>query len=333
LRIQYEGEARFLRALTYFNIVRLWGNAPLILQPITTQEAYSQVRNNASEIYSAIEADLIFAEQLPKKYADDADLGRATSGAAKVLLAKVYLTQRKQNEAVVLLEDLITNYAEVYGLQPTPEDIFDVTKKMNKEIVFAVRFSKTIPGENSSTHDAYTNKFGLDAALLSGYKGTDKRKALLGYTRINSTFIVKKYAEAPDPTTNNIGFDFPVLRWADVLLMYAEALNEVGYSSDETGAAFTALNAVRSRATASLYNNTTLTDQSSFREAVLLERRLELPLENHRWFDLLRTGKAIDAMKVVKLDITDNDLLYPIPESEVLIMNNPTGFPQNPGYE
>jgi hypothetical protein len=332
LRTQYEGEARFLRALAYFNIVRLWGNAPLILSPITTQEAYSQTRKSVNDIYVAIEADLDFAKQLPENYTADADLGRATSVAAKTLLAKVYLTQKKYREAASLLEDLVINYSDTYSLQDTPADVFDVTKKMNKEILFAVRFSKTIPGESSSTHDAYTNKFGMDAALLSSYKGSDKRKALLSYTRVNSTFIVRKYADTPDLSTNGVGVDFPVLRWADVLLMYAEALNEVAYSGDETAAAFSALNAVRRRASASLYTAAILPDQNSFREAVWLERRLELPLENHRWFDLLRTGKAIEAMKAVKLDITGNDLLYPIPESEVLIMNNPAGFPQNPGY-
>jgi tetratricopeptide (TPR) repeat protein len=332
LRTQYGGEARFLRALAYFNIVRLWGDAPLILTPVTTQEAYSQTRNSVSDIYAAIETDLDFAKQLPEKYDGDADMGRATSAAAKTLLAKVYLTQKKFSEAIPLLEDLVTNYGDSYGLQNTPEEVFDVTKKMNKETVFAVRFSKTIPDESSSTHDAYTNKFGLDAALLSAYKGSDKRKALLSYTRVNSTFIVKKYADTPDLATGGVGVDFPVLRWADVLLMYAEALNEAAYGNDETDAAFTALNAVRGRAGASLYTAATLPDQDSFREAVWLERRLELPLENHRWFDLLRTGKAIEAMKTVKLDITENDLLYPIPESEILIMNNPSGFPQNPGY-
>jgi tetratricopeptide (TPR) repeat protein len=332
LKTQYEGEARFLRALAYFNIVRLWGDAPLLLKPITTQETYSQVRNNRNDIYEAIESDLIFAGQLPKKYTNDFDLGRVTSASAKALLAKVYLTQEKYEDAVTVLEDLINNYTDIYGLQDTPEKVFDITEKMNKEIVFAVRFSKTIPDETSSTHDAYTNTFGLDAALLSEYKDSDKRKTLLSYTRVNSTFVVNKYADTPDPSTNGVGVDFPVLRWADVLLMYAETLNEIAYSNDESGAAFTALNKVRNRATATLYTNTTLTDQNTFREAVLLERRLELALENHRWFDLLRTGKAIEAMNAVRLNITENDLLYPIPESEVSIMNNPTGFPQNPGY-
>jgi hypothetical protein len=333
LQIQYEGEARFLRALAYFNIVRMWGKAPLILNPITTQESYSQVRNSVDDIYAAIEADLIFARQLPAKYTDKNDEGRATSGAAKALLAKVYLTRKQYPDAVAVLEDLVTNYREIYDLQPEPGDVFNVNNKMNTEIIFAVRFSKNIAGETSSTHDAYTNKFGLDAALLSGYKGSDKRKALLSYTRVNSTFIVKKYADTPDISSGGMGVDFPVLRWADVLLMYAEALNETGYSNDESGPAFTALNAVRNRAAASLYNNTQLSGQDAFRDAVLLERRLELPLENHRWFDLLRTGKAIEAMAAVNLTITENDWLYPVPESEVLIMNNPEGFPQNPGYE
>jgi len=149
---------------------------------------------------------------------------------------------------------------------------------------------------------------------------------------INSKWVVKKFGDYPDPITKQIGFDLPVLRYADVLLMYAEALNEGAYSNDVNGRAFTVLNAVRNRAEATPYTAADLPDQKSFREAVWLERRLEMPLENHRWFDLLRTGQAINALAAVGLQISANDLLYPIPESEVLIMDNPVGFPQNPGY-
>ena len=89
---------------------------------------------------------------------------------------------------------------------------------------------------------------------------------------------------------------------------------------------------MRTRSGATALTAADLPDQDTFRRAVWQERRLELALEGHRWFDLVRTGQAIEAMRAVKLDITEDDLLYPIPESEILIMNNPTTFPQNPGY-
>ena len=115
-----------------------------------------------------------------------------------------------------------------------------------------------------------------------------------------------------------------------MLLMLAEALNEVGYQAG--GEAFTHLNAVRTRAGLPAYTASDLGTQAAFRDAVLLERRLELPLELHRWYDLLRTGEAKEAMEAVGLTIQDFQLLFPIPNSQVLIYDNPTGFPQNPGY-
>lgn len=331
LRIRYESEARFLRGLAYFNVVRLWGAAPLILKPISTQEAESQIRNSVSDIYAAIEDDLVFAKQLASKYSS-AEAGRATSGAAIALLGKVYLTQGKFPQAASVLEDLTTNYTSVYGLESTPQDVFNVDNKLNKEVLFAVCYSKKISGEGANAVDAFTNKFGLDNAILSAYEATDLRADLLTYININAKWTVKKYGDYPDATTGQLGFDFPVLRYADALLMYAEALNEVSYKNNVNSPAFTALNAVRNRAKATPYTVVDLPDQQSFRKAVWLERRLELPLENHRWFDLLRTGEAITAMAAIGQQITSNDLLYPIPESEVLIMNDPVGFSQNPGY-
>ena len=330
-RAQYEGEARFLRALTYFNMVRFWGDIPLVLDPITTQEAYQLKRDPVETVYASIEGDLQLAQSLPKSYSDNDDLGRATSGAAKALLAKVYLTEKKYAEAVTLLQDLTTNYTDVYGLEGNVADVFRVDNKLNKEILFAVHYSKSISGETSSIHDAYS-KFDLADELYDGYARNDARAELIESTRIDGQYIVNKFADTKDPNTLGVGVDFPVLRYSDVLLMYAEALNEAGYDANESGAAFTALNQVRTRSGATALTAADLPDQDTFRQAVWQERRLELALEGHRWFDLVRTGQAIEAMRAVKLDITEDDLLYPIPESEILIMNNPTTFPQNPGY-
>ena len=141
LKKQYEGEAMFLRALAYFNIVRLWGAAPLILKPVTAAEAKSYGRSAVADVYKAIEEDLEVASGMLTSAYDDDNLGRATSVAAKALLAKAYLTQQKWSAAATLLDNIVKDYSSKYGLQNTVADVFDVNQEMNKEILFAVRYS------------------------------------------------------------------------------------------------------------------------------------------------------------------------------------------------
>lgn len=333
LKSQFEGELRFLRALHYFNLVRLWGAAPLILTPVTASDAQKIGRNSTAELYAAIETDLNQAVTLlPVSYANTADLGRATQGSAKALLSKVYLTEQKYPQAVSLLKDLATSAnAYKYSLLPNVADVFSVNNKMNAEVIFAVRFNKTIPGQGHGLN-TYFNQPGLDPKLISGYGATDTRKDLLNTTTVDANDKpVNKYYDTFDPNNKTLGNDFIVLRYADVLLMYAEALNETGYSTD----AFQYLNAVRSRAHATAYATTDLPDQISFRNAVLNERRLEMPLELHRWFDLIRTNTAIAALQnsgLTKLTIQAYQYLYPVPQTQIDIMNNKAIFPQNPGY-
>lgn len=327
---QFEGELRFLRALNYFNLVRLWGDVPLVLKQITPDESYKLVRNKTTEVYAAIEADLIAAAGLLPETYTGADIGRATKGAAKSLLGKVYLTEKKYSSAVTVLNEVITS--NTFQLLPNETEVFDVANKMNKEMVFVIRYNKTVVGEGHGVL-TYVNQPVFDPLLLSSYESTDTRRDLLNVTTVNgSTKPIKKYADVLDPTTNTVGNDWPVLRYADVLLMYAEALNEVGYSSDITGPAFVNLNKIRTRAKASTYTAAQLSDQGSFRTAILKERRLEFVMENQRWFDLIRTNTAIDAMKLVNLNIQNWQYIYPVPLTEVNIMNNPSGFPQNPNY-
>ncbi len=114
--------------------------------------------------------------------------------------------------------------------------------------------------------------------------------------------------------------------------MCAEAHNEVAYENSGTSKALNCLNQVRKRAKAVEYKITDLKDQNTFRKAVLEERRLEFPFELHRWFDLIRTDTAIEAMAKVGFTITKNEYLYPIPKTEVDLVNNPETVPQNPGY-
>jgi starch-binding outer membrane protein, SusD/RagB family len=338
LQSQYEGELRFLRALHYFNIVRLWGAAPLVLKPATTEESKMLTRNSVAEIYTAIEEDLTKATSLlPAVFTEKTDIGRATAGAAKALLGKVFLTENKYAQAIAVLKELLpvnTNPYK-YNLLPNVADVFTVTNKMNAEIIFAVRYDKTVAGQGHGLN-TYFNQPPLDPKLLSAYSTGDTRRALLNTTTVDANNKpVNKYYDTFDPTTKNMGRDYIILRYADVLLMYTEALNEISYSNDEAGDAFVYLNKIRTRAGVPAYTATMLPDQASFRNAVLQERRLELPLELQRWFDLVRTNTAIEALKnsgLTTITIQPYQFLYPVPQSEIDIMNNPTKFPQNNNY-
>lgn len=338
-RDRYEGELRFLRALSYFNIVRLWGDAPLVLKPITTEESKKCIRNSADEIYKAIEEDLLFAsdvKHLPKSYTADKDKGRATSGAALALLGKVYLTEKKYTQSVNVLKQFVDrngSHNGVYNLVSKVAQVFNVENELNVEMMFVVRFSKTIVDEGRNFPYYYKNAQLLDVNLKNRYELVDERLPLMQSKSVdkdNAPFV--KWTDTFDPITGKAGYDFPILRYSDVYLMLAEACNEVAYNPDQREYAFYYLNQVRSRAKASRYTAATLPDQDSFRQAVLEERRLEFPLEMHRWFDLIRTNTAEEALAKKGLIITKNDYLFPIPKSEVDIINNPLTFPQNPGY-
>jgi tetratricopeptide (TPR) repeat protein len=329
LRNQYAAEVRFIRALSYFHAVQLWGPVPLVLRAEGTLAARDHIRNSVNEVYAAIEADLEFAAaNLPSDY-PPASVGRATSGAAQSLLGKVYLTQKKYAEAVSALGEVVTSGR--YALEPSVADVFAPGNEYNDEIIFAVVFTETNTAEDVGLFFSSGIGDNIEPSFRALYDDADARKSMIEMiTPPNTATLVPAKYYAPLSGAGTVGTDFIVLRYADVLLMYAEALNEVGYQS--AGEAFSALNAVRTRAGLSPISSADLPNQGSFRNAVLKERNLELPLELHRWYDLLRTGRAIEAMSAVGLTINQNDLLFPIPNSQVLIYNNPSGFPQNPGY-
>ncbi len=330
LKARYKGEAQFIRALSYFNLVRLWGKVPLVLTAGTTSDARSYVRNEVTDVYAAIEKDLLSAATgLPGTYTG-VDVGRATSGAAKGLLGKVYVTEKKYDLAVPVLRDVISS--GVFKLLPNIADVFAVTNKNNAELLFAVKFKKGgLQGEGHGSWYGTSIGDNIEPSLRAAYSATDKRLPLTVQIPVPSSINVvprKFYDELSG--TNDVGNDFPVLRFADVLLLYAEALNEVGYQA--TGEAFTNLNLIRSRAGVSGYTPTQLATKEAFRSAVINERRLELALENDRWFDLIRTGTAVDALKVTGITMPAYRTVYPIPQSEIDTYNNPTSFAQNQGY-
>jgi len=362
VKSRWQSEVKFIRALAYFNMVRIWGDVPLVTKEIqTVAEAYPYGRSPKAAIYAQIEKDLTEAEadvNLPAKYASANDLGRVTKTAVKALLAKIYLTQKKYDLAVTKLNEFITTYdGNTHSLLANYADIFLTTNEVNAEIIFAVRYSK---GNVPNTGSPFTNYFAASTSNAGGVgtgylfntlrkdlvdtltaQGTADKRITASYTQVTTTtWATKKFADVPaaDLDADN---DWIVLRYADVLLMYAEALNEQSAANVATAVPF--VNRVRTRAglTGTALLATTIT-QDQLRYAIEKERRIELNMEGHRWFDLVRTDRAIAVMNnhftkyAIKLNasspvvqIQPFQLLFPVPISE--INTNPI-LTQNPGY-
>ena len=328
LKKQYEAEARFIRGLTYFNIVRLWGDAPIILNVVTVDESLNIGRSPETEVYQVIVDDLLFAiDNLPSSYPSQ-DFGRATSGAAKTLLGKVYLTQGMYGEAAIVLNEIVGQYSLLNDVA----EVFNTENSNNNEIIFSIRFNKEVLGEGHglwfAVSDISISPF--TSKLVDAYADTDTRKGLISYQSAGNLLVPGKFFDT-ESSFNNFGNDYILLRYADVLLMLAEALNEQGYQSN--GDAFGYLNDIRERANLAALTSTDLPDQESFRAAVLEERFLEFPFEGHRWFDLVRTNTAIEEINSgIGVSIQDFQKLYPVPQAEIEKINNTNIFYQNAGY-
>ena len=321
----FQAEARFLRALSYFNLVRLWGEVPLLTSPLEPEEVRSNAQRDAvSDIYGTIVEDLIFAQSnLP---GSNGASGRATQNAAHALLAKVYITQGRHSDAIPALRNV-----DVSTLIPLSE-VWGYQDELNDEMIFLVRFRADI---STQSHTAWYDTNGdplISDNLRQAYvdAGDTNRGALLESNNdLGGDPIPLKFQEEPFGG-GSYGRDYPVLRKADVALMLAESLNEGGYVAD--GEAFDLLNRVRSRAGLPAYTSTDLADQGAFRDAIFLERRLEFALEGHRWYDLKRSGKATTALMDVGITFQDFQLLYPLPQTEIDAFQDETRFPQNIGY-
>ncbi|OQP38668.1 hypothetical protein A4H97_18285 [Niastella yeongjuensis] len=358
-KAQYSNEAKFLRALMYFNLVRIYGDVPLVLNDIKTpEEALSYSREAKNKVYDQVVADLQAAEGLPARYAINQDIGRATRWAAKALLAKVYLTLQKPADADKKLKEVIDAPAGAganqYHLLPSYADVFDAAKPNNAEVIFAVQYARgyTPSQGNPFVNGAMANEdigtgvlkrgtgtFLMTEDLNNQFVATDARRSMIKQltgSRRNYIFTMKYYDNGMT-TTVDAGNDWIVLRYADVNLMYAETQNETG----QTGNAFLFLKAVRDRA--GLITDPALAaDQAALRTAIQQERRLELFCEGHRWFDLLRTNKLIDVMNAHFAGnwsndeigsgnkVTPDELVFPIPRYQVNL--NPDKILQNPNY-
>lgn len=361
IKKQYTGETKFLRAFYYFQLVRQFGGVPLRITSIqSASNSLSGGRATKEKIYELMLTDLEAAvTNLPSSYTGK-DLGRATRGAARILRAEVLMTQKKFTEALVDLQQMKTLG---YNLLSGYKAIFDPKNKNNAESIFEIQylgsqaslasnfmytFAPTASGSNvtGDPGTALTLNAGWNtptADLISAYEPGDLRKEAsmsMGYMN-NGVFV-----NAPHVIKYNHGFvnrgntddNFPVYRYADALLLIAECLNETGGVNTES---YDILDRLRTRAGILPLNRGAVTTQALLREAIEKERRVELAFENHRWYDLVRTGRAVDVMnahgvqeKVLKpnivrpsaFNVTQNKLLLPIPQQEVSVDN----LEQNP---
>lgn len=332
---QYKGEAMFIRSLTYFNMYRAWGCVPITRKVVSVSESLGIGRATQEEMYDIIVGDLeeiVNNRLLPESYSGN-DLGRVTLGAAKALLAKAYLTFKKPQEAANVLASLVGTYS----LLPDIGDVFDVNNKMNKEIIFAIRYNKEIVGEGHGAWYSLTNltdETNRTPALDKLYTTDDKRAEMLEYVQVPDvkTCLMRKFYDTRDASTAQYGPDFIVLRYADVLLMYAEALNEVAYEGSQNSKALQALNEVHQRAGLLPIDITDVPSQSAFRKAVLVERQKEFPYEGQRWFDVVRLGYASEVAAADGHNIQEYQQLFPIPNTELERINDESIMWQNPGY-
>lgn len=366
-KAKFEGQLKFLRGYYYFELTQYFGDVILITEPLKVpSEAWEYLRVAQAQVYTQIENDLKDAvAMLPVSYSG-ANVGRATKGAALGMLGKVYLTEKKYPDAVTTLQQvlplgysLVANYADVFdpNKKNGPESVFEVQYQGGNDLgewssfiyTFAPRLSKDAvtgwPQSNPGGWNIPTND------MIASYEPGDLRKdASIGLdfrSPITGDTVpyIKKYAH-PHAIYGRTDDDWPVLRYADILLMLAEAINE---QSGPTSEAFGYLNQVRKRADLPAVSGL---DKDAFRDKVLHERRVELAFENWRWFDLKRTQtpdqltqflNVYSAIEKANPTVTRQgtpyssgdyifqpyEVLYPIPNNEILVNNKLT---QNQGY-
>lgn len=376
------GEAKFLRAYAYFNIVRLWGDAPLITKPQTiTSEDFFPAKAKQEDIYKLIVDDLTAAEAAGLAWTDVS--GRVNLAAVKSQLSRVYLTMAgfplsKGASHYKLAADKaleVITYANAnptaINLFPTYEDVHRESNKNRVEHIFMIQYNTLVAGnpfDNMYPNFKAVTSNGVGGtgstiptpAFYKSYEAGDLRaKDQVGYFYtsyftngtgapfdLGGAYIFKHFNRTANGTpgataTKNNNLNVPQIRYADVLLMYAEAQNELGAP---TQAAYDAFKRIRDRAQLTTPALGTYT-QASFREAVWRERWHELCYEQITWFDMVRLrkvynesnepGKGFDNFvghinKSSNVPLQEKHLLFPIGRQELL--NNPNLTPQNPGY-
>lgn len=376
-KAKIDGEARFLRALFYFNMVRLFGGVPLYVKATTDLSSSNQPRNSEEEVYAQIVTDLETSVTELSPYSEgDHAAGRATSAAATALLAKVYLQQRKWENAAAEAKkvidmgvfDLFADYENVSGpdFHNGKEHLFSIQHGGNANsasqlyqtrmiYLFGPPAMSTPDGTNiqfhalkdlvifqvrksffESTPDTYRKWWSIRNKMPYYYKNGLK-ELVMDTVPMYASFMVKFHRVDLNTGYLREGVDYPLVRYADVLLTYAEAVNEA--TGAPTPEAYEAINKVRRRARAvgtpyeqpeSVYPDLAGLNQSQFRDAVLAEDAAEFVGEGHYRWDLLRHDRLIsNAQQLGITAAAEKHVLFPIPKEQ--IARNPA-LEQNNGY-
>jgi hypothetical protein len=349
--VQLKGEARFLRAYYYFNLVRMFGNIPLVDTVIDANDATSLEKANtqvaSSKIYALIESDLNYAiSVLPTRDEQAAkDVGRATKGAAIGLLAKVSLYEKNYQQAYDLTSEILSGAAGSYALvsdystiwreigENSAESLFEVQGKTGSPNAGVQQYS-AVQGIRGGTFAGVTNAYsgwGFNTPsedLDNAYETGDVRKkatiihvgdtlfdGVILVSAVNDRYNYKAYVSQTQESYNGDGDltnkNVRILRMGEIYLIHAEAANELSNIT----VAQTSLNAVRTRAGLA---NTTAADQSALRTAIWNERRVELGMEHDRFLDLIRQGRAGTVLRAQGKSFVDGkNEVFPIPQSEI----------------
>lgn len=358
---QLIAESYFLRAFFYTHLVKNFGGVPLRLEETLNLDGLAAPRASVQEVYEVIISDLERAiPDLPESYSTNQS-GRATSWAAKMLLADVHLTNENWAEARDLAEDVIVNGGFDLVQVNQPDDflqIYGPDVVTHTEDIFSIKHSETngneVPNFLHRTGEyqvysagGYTAWIPVMNSFLGDWDDNDLRKDFNLYTYVvngedtiplpdTSPILFKKYQDAEATCGGCHRQNIPVFRLPEAYLIYAEAVNEI--EGGPTALALERLNIVKRRAygydpyAPSPVDFPSGLSQAEFKDTVLQERGYEFILELKRWFDLKRTGRAKQVIEATGKDFNDISLLFPIPLDE--INNNPalTSADQNPGY-
>ncbi|TAD84508.1 MAG: RagB/SusD family nutrient uptake outer membrane protein [Bacteroidetes bacterium] len=354
LKARYLAEAKFVRAYAYFRLVRAFGGVPLRLSVPKDASEYNLPRASKEEVWAAIEKDLTEAAAiLPQSY-PASDVGRATRGAALALRAKAALYQKKWADVVSLTNQVM---GLGYTLFPNYEAMFRVPNENNGESVFEIQCA-IIPGNPSASNSQYSQVQGVRGSNGGGWGFNVPTDDLAnsfeaGDPRRDATIIFRGEITPQGDAIPTVG-DNPmynqksyvpfsmfvtgfnegaqqnvrVLRYAEVLLMNAEANNELGNSTP----ALASLELVRARArgnSTTILPRVTTTDQAALRTAIYRERRAELAMEFDRFFDVIRQGRGQQIFGAKGFKAGKNEV-WPVPQNEIDISAGV--LTQNPGY-
>jgi starch-binding outer membrane protein, SusD/RagB family len=359
LKNRYLAEAKFLRAYAYFRLVRAFGDVPLRLSVPKEASEFNIPRTPKAEVYAAIEQDLTDAAAvLPQSY-PAADRGRVTKGAALSLHAKVTMYQGKWQQTLDLTNQVM---GLGYTLFPSYEQQFRVANENNSESIFEIQCA-LIPDNSPASNSQYSQIQGVRGMspsmgwgfhtpttdLANSYETDDPRRDATIVFRGETTpqgdaipvagdnpmYNQKSYVPQSDMVpgfTEGSQQNIRVIRFAEVLLMNAEAANEIGGASNTT-LALSSLNAVRTRARGAqpitVLPPVTTTDKAQLRDAIWRERRSELAMENDRYFDVIRQGRAAALFGPKGWKPNKNEV-WPIPQAEIDISAGV--LTQNQGY-